>query len=116
MKQILCLSIIPVLMACATVERQEMTGVEISPEVRAEQEAEIIKAESELQSHNYAKAEELFLQFQKRFANSIYIQRAQFGLAKAMESQDRWAEAAEKYRQTIAVTINRQPEIAAQAL
>jgi tetratricopeptide (TPR) repeat protein len=116
MNRFLSLLLIPVITACSSTGRQEITGVDVSPEIKAEQEAEVSKAEFELQLRNFPKAEELFVQFRKRFGNSIFIQRAQFGLAKSLENQDRWAEAAELYRQTIDATRSRQPEIAAQAL
>ena len=62
MNKILSLGLFVFLLGCGTLDRQEITGIEISPQVKAEQEAELKLAENELQNHNYAKAEELFLQ------------------------------------------------------
>lgn len=91
-------------------------GEPIDPRVRAEQEKEMRPADQALLNLKYPEAEKLYLDFQKKFPASVYFQRSQFGLAKSLEGQGRWAEAASLYRRTFETTRNQQPEIAAQAL
>ncbi len=93
-----------------------VTGVPIDPQVRAEQEAELRKADDALFLQDFISAEKLYLAFQKQFPNSIFYQKAQFGRSKALEYQEKWTEASEAYRSAIEATRVRQPEIAAQAL
>jgi tetratricopeptide (TPR) repeat protein len=104
------------LLACATMNEPDIRGVPVDPQIRAEQEAEISKADKALDAQNYAAADSLYVEFQKKFPNSVFFQRAQLGRAKALEFQGRWAEAAELYRTTVEATRTHQPEIAAQGL
>jgi hypothetical protein len=101
---------------CTSMPSDQITGVPIDPLVRAEQESEIRKADDALFLQDYIVAERLYLGFQKQFPNSIFFQRAQFGRGKALEFQEKWAEAAAVYRDTVEATRARQPEIAAQVL
>jgi tetratricopeptide (TPR) repeat protein len=105
-----------ILSACSSFQFDEVHGVPIDPQVRAEQEKEIAKADQALTAQDYAGADALYLEFQKKFPNSVFYQRAQLGRAKVLEFQGRWAEAAELYRNTVEATRLHQPEIAAQAL
>jgi len=105
-----------ILSACSSFQFDEVRGVPIDPQVRAEQEAEISKADQALAAQDYSDADLLYLDFQKKFPNSVFYQKAQFGRAKVMEFQGRWAEAAQLYRSTVEATRVRQPEIASQAL
>lgn len=116
MKTVTLICAAVVLSACSSFQFDEVRGVPIDPQVRAEQEAEINKADQALAAQDYAGAELLYLDFQKKFPNSVFFQKSQFGRATVMEHQGRWAEAAELYRDTIEATRTRQPEIAAQAL
>lgn len=104
------------LLGCASMRGNDSGGIPIDPRVRAEQEGELKKADQALMMGDLQTAEKLFREFQQRFPTSVYFQRSQFGLAKTLEAQQRWAEAADLYRKTLEVTRERQPEIAAQAL
>ncbi len=117
MKRItLCFALIA-LTACTSISTEtEVHGVPVDPQIRAEQEAEISKADHALDAQNYEQADNLYVDFQKKFPNSIFYQRAQLGRAKTLEYQGRWAEAAELYRRTVEATRTHQPEIAAQGL
>jgi tetratricopeptide (TPR) repeat protein len=103
------------LSACSYLPMDER-GVPIDPQVRAEQETELNKADQALAAQNLPEAEKLYLDFQKKFPNSVFFQKSQFGRAKVLEYQGRWAEAADLYRETIEATRTHQPEIAGQAL
>ncbi len=105
-----------ILSACSSMQMNENRDATIDPQIRAEQEAEISKADRAFNSMQYDVSEVLYADFQKKFPNSVFFQRAQFGLAHSLEAQDRWSEAAELYRYTLEATRDRQPEIAAQAL
>jgi tetratricopeptide (TPR) repeat protein len=104
------------LVACSSMNAPDIRGVPVDPQIRAEQEAEISKADHALDAQNYASADSLYIEFQKKFPNSVFYQRAQLGRAKTLEFQGRWAEAAEIYRTTIEATRTHQPEIAGQGL
>ncbi len=105
-----------VLSGCASTPAQQITGAPIDPEVRAEQESEIRKADDALFLQDFISAERLYSGFLKQYPNSIFFQRALFGKGKALEAQERWSEAAEAYRTSVEATRVRLPEIAAQAL
>jgi hypothetical protein len=102
--------------SCASLRSRDVTGADVDPKVRAEQENELRKADEALIALDFAGAEKLYGEFQTRFPNSVYFQKAQFGRAKALESLEQWSEAADLYRKTLEVTRSQQPGIAAQAL
>lgn len=104
------------LMACAAFQTDERTGDPIDPRIRAEQEAEISKADENLANGYFSISKEQYIEFQRKFPNSFFYQRARFGHAQSLEAENKWSEAAEIYRGTIEATRARQPEIAAQAL
>ncbi|MEZ0392973.1 MAG: tol-pal system YbgF family protein, partial [Pseudobdellovibrionaceae bacterium] len=117
MKKTIGILISSILLAgCASLRSNSDEGGPIDPRVRAEQEGELKKAELAFEKQNYNEAEDLFGEFQAKFPNSIFYQRAQFGRAKSLEALEHWSEAADLYRKTLEVTRARQPQIAAQAL
>lgn len=111
-------SIILLLMttSCSLLRKSEITGAPIDSRSRIEQEGEIKKANQALIERKFPLAEELYSQFQTHFPSSIFYQQAQFGLARSLEEQGRWSEAAALYRLTIDATQERQKRIAAEAL
>lgn len=104
------------LSACSAFQSDQDTGLAMDPRIRAEQEAELIKADENFRLGYVTIAREQYIDFQRKFPNSIFFQRARFGQAKSIEAEGRWTEAAEIYRSTIEATRTRQPEIAAAAL
>lgn len=104
------------LTSCSLLRKSEVTGASIDPRVRQEQERELKKADQALEARDFSFAEKQYSQFQLNFPNSIFYQRAQFGLARSLEEQGRWSEAAALYRLTVDATYERQKSIAAQAL
>ncbi len=116
MKMKFCLASLVMLTACSSLRFGHPSGVDVDPRIRIEQETELQKADLALESMYFQNAEKMYADFQTRFPNSVFFQRAQLGRAKALEAQEKWAEAAELYRQTIESTRSRQPEITAQAL
>ncbi len=104
------------LSACSAFQMDEKTGIPIDPRIRAEQEAELAKADENFENGYMSLAKEGYSEFSKKFPNSIFYQRSRFGLAQTLEAESKWAEAASIYRDTIGATRERQPEIAAQAL
>lgn len=105
-----------VLVSCSAFQVDEKTGDLIDPRVRAEQEIELEKADSNFASGYFSVARDEYNEFLTRFPNSIFYQRARLGMAQSLEAEGRWSEAAEIYRSTIEATRERQPEIAALAL
>lgn len=104
------------LTACSAFQIDERTGDPIDPRVRAEQEVEIKKADESLTNGYFSVSKEQYIEFQRKFPNSVFYQRARFGQAQSLEAEGKWTEAAQIYRGTIEATRERQPEIAAQAL
>lgn len=102
--------------ACSSFSKQNERATAEGASARAEQEAAIARADQALQAKDFQTAESLYADFQARFPASVFYQRAQMGRAKALEALEKWAEAAELYRNTIEITRVSQPDIAALAL
>lgn len=112
-KVILLFSFLSPLAACNSWLKDEKS---VNLDARHEQEQHLHKADRVYLEQKYPEAERLYAEFQTLYPSSVYFQKAQFGRARSLEAQEKWAEAADLYRKTTEATRSRQPEIAAQAL
>lgn len=85
--------------------------VEIAPDEKAFQAAQEL-----LDSKKSIEAEQAFRNFQQRYPQSRFVMLSRMGVARALEDQDKWTEAAENYRTIQKLSATYQPEIAAHAL
>ncbi|PIS10891.1 MAG: hypothetical protein COT73_07000 [Bdellovibrio sp. CG10_big_fil_rev_8_21_14_0_10_47_8] len=115
MNRWLVVGLFVILQGCALFQRDDSMA-SVDPRVRVEQEQQLSKAEEALEQNLPVEAERLFLEFQMNFPNSVFFQKSELGLGQALERQERWSEAAEKFRNIVEINHDSQPEIAAHAL
>lgn len=113
MKRYFAIAGLLALSACATISAPptEAPPVEVSPEERDFQTSQVL-----LDTQKPAEAEQAFRNFQRLYPQSRYLMLSRMGVARALEAQERWSEAADGYRLIQKLSATYQPEIAAQAL
>lgn len=94
---------------------KDVSALPPSPEVIRQQEQDLSPADEKIARAEFTFAEKYYRNFLQKYPQSIYFQRAQLGLARSLEGQQKWTEATEVYRQVIQATTETQPEIAAMA-
>lgn len=101
---------------CAIFKNSDVSGRPLDPQKKAQQEKELLIAQSHLEQDSNEKALELFQKFKVQFIGSPLYVKAVFGEAQSLEKLGRWSEAIVLYRETIELTRFSQPELAAEAL
>lgn len=83
---------------------------------RAAEQPVISQAEKALAEAKFQEAQNLFVEFQKKYPHSVFFQSARLGEAQCQEGLGHYQEAAELYRDIFYKTNKDHPEIAALAL
>lgn len=113
-----------VLSGCETTKNM-MTGLfgsanneekNVDPKIKAEQQASLEQADQKFISGAFAESEKSYNDFIARQPKSIFLARAQLGLARSLDQQSRWSESLPIYLELIERYRSKKPEIVAQSL